>query len=66
MVMHNRGTDTIPISELAQALNTTTRNANRIMLNLIQGGFATTVFTQASHSRGRPVQVYSINLRISM
>ena len=66
MVMHNRGTDKITISELAQALNTTTRNANRIMLNLIQGGFATTVFTQASHSRGRPVQVYSINLRISM
>ena len=66
MVIHNRGSDKVTISELAKALNTTTRNANRIMLNLIQGGFATTVFTQASHSRGRPVQVYSINLRISM
>lgn len=66
MVMHNRGSDKITVSELAKALNTTTRNANRIMQNLIQGGFAAPIFTQSSHSRGRPVQVYALNLRISM
>ena len=66
MVMHNRGSDKITIPELAQCLSTTTRNANRIVQNLIQGGFAVPVFTQATHSRGRPVQVYAINLRISM
>ena len=66
MVMHNRGSDKITVSELAKALNTTTRNANRIIQNLIQGGFASPIFTQASHSRGRPVQVYALNLSIPM
>ena len=65
-VLHNRGSDKLTTQELAESLNTTVRNASRIMQNLIQGGFAVPVFTQASHSRGRPVQVYSINLNISL
>ena len=64
MVQQNRGSDKITVSELAECLNTSTRNANRIIQNLLKNGFATPVYTQTSHSRGRPVQVYALNLRI--
>ena len=64
MVQQNRGSDKITVSELAECLSTSTRNANRIIQNLLKNGFATPVYTQTSHSRGRPVQVYALNLRI--
>lgn len=66
LVQQNRGTDKITVQELADSLNTSVRNANRIMQNLIKGGFAAPVYTQTSHSRGRPVQVYVLNLQIPM
>ena len=64
MVQQNRGSDKITVAELAECLSTSTRNANRIIQNLLKNGFATPVYTQTSHSRGRPVQVYALNLRI--
>lgn len=64
-VLHNRGSDKLTTQELAESLDTTIRNANRIMQNLLRGGFATPVYTQTSHSRGRPVQVYALNFSIS-
>ena len=60
-ILQNTGSDKITTQELASRLNTTVRNANRIMQNLCMGGVAVPVYTQASHSRGRPVQVYSLD-----
>ena len=57
----NSGTDKITTQELAQRFDITIRNANRILTNLCKGGVATPVYTQTTHSRGRPVQVYELN-----
>lgn len=64
-VLHNIGSDKITTQELASRLDTTIRNANRIMLNLCKGGIAAPVYTQATHSRGRPIQVYTLSFDIS-
>ena len=64
-IIHSTGSDKMTIQDLATHMDTTIRNANRIMLNLCKGNAATPVYTQLSHSRGRPVQVYSINFGIS-
>ena len=55
------GSDKITTQELAQHMDTTVRNANRIMQNLCRGGAAKPVYTQTSHSRGRPIRVYALN-----
>lgn len=55
------GSDKITTQELAQRFDITVRNANRILTNLCRGGVATPIYTQTSHSRGRPVQVYTLN-----
>lgn len=60
-----RGNQNITTHELAQRFDITIRNANRILTNLCKGGVATPVYTQTSHSRGRPIQVYNINFDIS-
>ena len=60
-ILQNSGSDKITTQDLASRLDTTVRNANRIMQNLCKGGVAVPVYTQASHSRGRPVQVYSLD-----
>ena len=62
--MESTGNSNITTQELAQQFDITIRNANRILTNLCKGGVATQVYTQTSHSRGRPVQVYSINFDI--
>ena len=62
--MDSLGTNNITTQELAQRFGITIRNANRILTNLCKGGVATPVYTQTSHSRGRPVQVYNINFDI--
>lgn len=58
------GTNNITTQELAQRFSITVRNANRILTNLCKGGVATPIYTQTSHSRGRPVKVYNINFDI--
>ena len=63
--LESTGNNNITTQELAQRFDITVRNANRILTNLCKGGVATPVYTQASHSRGRPVQVYNINFDIS-
>ena len=60
-VLVNIGSNKITIQDLAMHLHTTVRNANRIMQNLCRGGAASAVYTQATHSRGRPVQVYALD-----
>lgn len=55
------GSDKITTQELASRFNITVRNANRILANLCKGGAARPVYTQASSSRGRPVQVYELD-----
>lgn len=63
--LNSTGNSNITTQELAQRFDITIRNANRILTNLCKGGVATPVYTQTSHSRGRPIQVYSINFDIS-
>ena len=58
------GTSNITTQDLAQRFSITIRNANRILTNLCKGGVATPVYTQTSHSRGRPVKVYNINFDV--
>ena len=55
------GSDKITTPELAKRLGITIRNANRILSNLRSGGVAVPIYTQTTNSRGRPVQVYSLN-----
>lgn len=61
-IVRSTGSDKLTTQELAQRLDTTVRNANRIMLRLCRGGAARPVYTQTSHSRGRPIQVYALDL----
>ena len=61
-ITRGTGSNKITTQELAQHLDTTVRNANRIVQNLCKGGVARPVYTQVSHSRGRPIQVYELNL----
>ena len=60
-IVRSNGSDKITVPEMAQKLNTTVRNANRIMQNLCRGNVARPVYTQTTHSRGRPVQVYVLD-----
>jgi len=60
-IVNSNGSDKITIPEMAQKMNTTIRNANRIMLNLCRGNVAKPVYTQTTHSRGRPIQVYALD-----
>lgn len=63
-ILGNIGSNKITTQELADHLDTTIRNANRIMQNLCKGGAAEPVYTQATHSRGRPIQVYCLNFGV--
>ena len=60
-IVQNNGSNKITTQDLAMRLDTTVRNANRIMQNLCKGNIAKPVYTQSSHSRGRPVQVYALD-----
>ena len=60
-ILVNIGSNKITIQDLALHMHTTVRNANRIMQHLCSGGAASAVYTQATHSRGRPVQVYALD-----
>lgn len=48
--------------ELANYLEVTDRNANRILRNLENGGAATIIHTRSTTSKGRPVKVYRLNI----
>ena len=60
-IVRSNGSDKITVPEMAQKLDTTVRNANRIMQNLCRGNVARPVYTQTTHSRGRPIQVYALD-----
>lgn len=55
------GSDKVTTPQLAKRFGITIRNANRILSNLRSGGVAVPVYTQTTNSRGRPVQVYSLD-----
>ena len=63
-IVQNTGSNKITTQDLAGKLDTTVRNANRIMLNLCRGNVAKPIYTLTSHSRGRPIQVYSLDFGI--
>ena len=64
-IVQNNGSNKITTQDLAARLDTTVRNANRIMQNLCKGNIAKPVYTQSTHSRGRPVQVYALDFETS-
>ena len=64
-IVQSNGSNKITTQDLASRLDTTVRNANRIMLNLCKGNVAKPVYTQSTHSRGRPIQVYALNFEMS-
>lgn len=64
-IVQSNGSNKITTQDLATRLDTTVRNANRIMLNLCKGNVAKPVYTQSTHSRGRPIQVYALNFEMS-
>ena len=64
VIAQSSGSNKITTQELAVRLDTTVRNANRIMLNLCKGNIAKPVYTQSTHSRGRPIQVYALDFGI--
>ena len=62
--VRSTNSDKITTQELAQRFDITIRNANRILINLVKGGVAVPVYTLSSHSRGRPVQVYTLDFSV--
>lgn len=63
-IVHLNGSNKITTPELARQMETTVRNANRIMLCLVRGGVASPVYTQPRQSRGRPIQVYTLDFGV--
>lgn len=63
-IVHMNGSNKLTTPELARQLDTTVRNANRIMQNLVKGGVAQSVYTQTLQSRGRPIQVYCLDFDV--
>lgn len=55
---------TITAGELAEKMNMTLRNANRILKHVQQGGFAQMVHTRSLSSKGRPVAVYELSFPV--
>lgn len=62
-IVQGKNVDMLTIPDLAEQLGTTVRNANRVMLNLCRGEVAKPAYTKSSHTRGRPVQVYSLDFK---
>lgn len=56
------GTSKVTCQELASRFGVTVRNANRILQNLLKGGYAHIAYTRTSNSKGRPTKVYELNL----
>lgn len=54
----------ITTQDLSSHLQSTVRNANRILKNLEKGGYAKITCTQTTNTKGRPTKVYELNFNI--
>lgn len=54
----------ITTQDLSFHLQSTVRNANRILKNLEKGGYAKITCTQTKNAKGRPTKVYELNFNI--
>lgn len=54
----------ITTQDLSYHLQSTVRNANRILKNLEKGGYAKITCTQTTNTKGRPTKVYELNFNI--
>lgn len=61
-IIEMTGSNRITQQNLAKHLGVTSRNAGRILSNLVKGGAASMVYTKSLTSKGRPVKVYELNL----
>lgn len=50
--------------DLSSYLQSSVRNANRILKNLEKGGYAKITCTQTTNTKGRPIKVYELNFNI--
>ena len=64
--MEQSGSNRVTTPELASRFGTTVRNANRILSHLREAGFAAPAYTQTSAPRGRPLQVYELDLSLPL
>ncbi|WP_308552592.1 hypothetical protein [uncultured Peptoniphilus sp.] len=48
-------------SLIASHFDTGSRNANRILQNLVQSGYATLTSEKSNNTKGRPIRIYEIN-----
>lgn len=63
-IIEMTGSNRITQQNLAEHLGVTSRNAGRILGNLVKGGAADMVYTKSATSKGRPVKVYELNFKI--
>ena len=57
------GTNKVTCQELSSRFGVTVRNANRILQNLLKGGYANVAYTRTQNSKGRPTKVYELNFQ---
>lgn len=62
-IMKMTGSDKFTSQSLAEHLDISVRNANRILGNLEKGGAATMAFTRSSTTKGRPTKVYQLHFK---
>lgn len=62
-IIEMTGSRRITQQNLAEHLGVTSRNAGRILSNLVKGGGAAVAYTKSMTSKGRPVKVYELNIR---
>lgn len=63
-IIEMTGSNRITQQNLAEHLGVTSRNAGRILGNLVKGGAAEMVYTRSATSKGRPVKVYELNFKV--
>lgn len=62
-IIEMTGSKKITQQNLAEHLGVTSRNAGRILSNLVNGGVASVAYTKSMSSKGRPVKVYELNIK---
>ncbi len=63
-IIEMTGSNRITQQNLAEHLGVTPRNASRILNNLVKGEAATVAYTKSMTSKGRPVKVYELNIKV--
>lgn len=63
-ILKLNSSDKLTTHQLSDRLGCTVRNANRILQNLENAGYAKIVYTQTNNSKGRPTKVYELKFKL--